>query len=116
MTVELTFCSGGQEKEGKYSEKENIFFLEEKKNREGKGEKYLEKISPKIVKDIEKSRFRSQTRDFCQFLEGFSISLGKFGLGKKFQFLFWKVWSQKSVSVSVKILVSSFSAVSKEED
>ena len=40
----------------------------------------------------------------------------KFGLGKKFQFLFWKVWSQKSVSVSVKILVSSFSAVSKEED
>ena len=28
------------------------FFLEEKKNREGKGGKYLEKISPKIVKDI----------------------------------------------------------------
>ena len=48
-----------------------IFFPEEKKNREGKEGKYLEKISPKIVKDIEKSRFRSQSRDFCQFLEGF---------------------------------------------
>ena len=57
------------------------FFLEEKKNREGKGIKYLEKISPKIVKDIEKSRFRS--RDFCQFLESFGISLGELGLGKK---------------------------------
>ena len=45
-TLTLTFYSGGEEKEGKYSEKENIFFfLEEKKTREGKGEKYLEKIS-----------------------------------------------------------------------
>ena len=37
-----------------------------------KGEgKYLEKISPKIVKDIEKSRFWYLSRDFCQFLQGF---------------------------------------------
>ena len=39
----------------------------------------MEKISPKIVKDIEK--FRS--RDVCQFLEGFGIGFGEFGLGKK---------------------------------
>ena len=83
MTVELTLCSGGEEKEGKYSEKENIFFLEEKKNREGKEGKYLEKISLKIVKDIEKSWFWSWSGDFCQFLEGFGIDFGEFGLGKK---------------------------------
>ena len=41
----------------------------------------MEKISPKIVKDIEKSRFWS--RNFCQFLEGFGIGFGEFGLGKK---------------------------------
>ena len=62
------------------------------KNREGKGGKYLEMISPKIVKDIEMSRFRS--RYFCQFLEAFGIGIslgkksvgfcfGKFGLVKK---------------------------------
>ena len=39
----------------------------------------MEKISLKIVKDIEKSR----SRDFCQFLEGFGISFGEFVLGKK---------------------------------
>ena len=59
------------------------FFPEEKENREGKGGKYLEKISPKIVKDIEKSRFQSRSRDVCQFLEGFGIGYGEFGLGKK---------------------------------
>ena len=36
---------------------------EEKKNREKEGGKSSEK-------DIEKSRFRSRSRDFCQFLEG----------------------------------------------
>ena len=66
----------------------------------------MEKISPKIVKDIEKSRFRPRSRDLCQFLEenlvsekslGFgsenlvlekSISFGfsEFGLGKKYRF------------------------------
>ena len=83
----------GEEKGGKYSEMENIFFLWDKKNREGKEGTYLEKISPQIVKDIKKSRFRSWSRDFCQFLEGFGIGLenlvsekslgfgfGKFGL------------------------------------
>ena len=78
----------------KYSEKENIFFLEEKKNRVGKGGKYLERISPKIVKDIVKSRFRSWPRDFCQFLEGFDIGLGRLGLGKKYRFWFRRIWSQ----------------------
>ena len=43
----------------------------------------MEKISPKICNDIEKSRFRSRSRDFCQFLEGFGIGFGEFGLGKK---------------------------------
>ena len=52
-------------------------------NREGKGGKYLEKISPKSVKDIEMSWFWSRSRDFCQFLEGFGIGFGEFGLGKK---------------------------------
>ena len=58
-------------------EKENDFFLEEKKNREGG------KYFSKNVKDIEKSRFWSWSRDFCQFLEGFGIGFGEFGLRKK---------------------------------
>ena len=111
--------------------------MEENKSREGKGGKYLEKISPKICKDIGKSLFRS--RDFGQFLEGFGIGFGEFGLGKKslgFSFgefglgkkvsvlvsenLVWEkslgfsfgkigIGKKVSVSVSVKILVSSFS-------
>ena len=61
--------------------------MEEKKNREGKGGKYLEKISPKIVKDIEKSG----CGDFCQFMEGFGIGFKEFGLGKRSQFWFRKI-------------------------
>ena len=60
-----------------------MYIRDEKKNREGKGGKYLEKISPKFVKDIEKFRFGSRSRDLCQFLEGFGIGFGEFGLGKK---------------------------------
>ena len=67
----------------------------------------MEGISLKIVKDIEKSQFRS--RDFCQFLEGFGIGFGEFGLGKKVSvsvsenlvsekkspFQFRKIWYRK---------------------
>ena len=75
----------------------------------------MEKIFPKIVvKDIEKSWFWSRSRDFCQFLEGFGIGFGEFGLRiksrfwfrkicfrkKKYHFRFWRIWSQKKVSVS----------------
>ena len=49
------------------------------------------RISPKIVKDIEKSR----SRDFCQFLEGFGISFREFGLAKKSRFCFQNIWSWK---------------------
>ena len=69
----------------------------------------MEKISPKIVKDIEKSWFRSRSRDFGQFLEGFGIGFGEFGLGKKVSVLvsenlvsvkksryrYRKIWSRK---------------------
>ena len=83
-----------------------IFFLEEKKYREGKGWKYLEKISPKIVKDVEKSQlFRSPSRDFCQFLERFDFHFGKFVFGKKSRIWFWKIWSQKKVSVSENLVL-----------
>ena len=61
----------------------------------------MEKITPKICKDIEKSWFRSRSRDFCQFLEGFGIGFGKFGLRKKSRFWFRKIWSRKKVLVSV---------------
>ena len=69
----------------------------------------MEKISPKSVKDIEMSRFRSRSRssDFREFGLGKkvsdlvsenlvsekSIGFGKFGLGKKNRFrkiLYWK--------------------------
>ena len=49
---------------------------------EGKGVKYLEKISQKIAKDIEKSWFQSRSQDFCQSLEGFGFR--EFGLRKNF--------------------------------
>ena len=78
----------GEEKGGKYLEKENISYLEEKKNREGKGMKYLEKISPKIVKDIEKCRFQSWSQDLCQFFEGFGVGFG--------EFWFWRILSRKN--------------------
>ena len=67
------------------------------KNSEGKGGKYFEKISPKSVKDIEKSRFWSRSQDFCQFLEGFGI-----GFGKKSGFWFRKIWSRKKTSLKIK--------------
>ena len=75
----------------------------------------MEKISPKIVKDIKKSQFQSRSRNFCQFLQGLGISFGEFGLGKKVLFLilenmvpekksrfqFRKIWYQtKSLGIS----------------
>ena len=86
---------GTYEKEEIVMEKEKILrmggrvFFGREENREEKGGKYLEKISPKIVNDIEKSRFRSRSPDFCRFnLEGFDIGFGEFGLGKKSRFWF----------------------------
>ena len=65
----LTIYPRGEEKQRRKGRKifgeGEYLFLEEKKNREGKGGKYVEKTPPKIVKDIEKSRV------FCQFLQGF---------------------------------------------
>ena len=42
VDVDIDVLFQGEEKLGKYSGKESIFFLEEKKNRERKGGKYLE--------------------------------------------------------------------------
>ena len=51
-----------------------------------------------ITKDFEKSRFRSQSRDFCQIFEGFGFSFEKSGFGKKSRFRFWKnLVSEKSL-------------------
>ena len=122
--------------------KENIwrrrisFFWRKRKPEEKGGN-----IWKRYLKDIEKSQFRFQSRDFCQFSEGFGIGFQEFGLGKKvsvlvlenlvlekkYLFRFRRIWSRKksigfgkfglekkvSVSVSVKILVSSFSDLSK---
>ena len=60
----------------------------------------MEKISPKICNDIEKSRFRSRSQDFCQFLEGFGIGFGEFGLGKKVLVSVSENLVSKKVSVS----------------
>ena len=110
-------------------------------------------ICLKIVKVVEKSRFRSWSQDFCLIFEGHGFGFGQSGLGKKslgfgksglgnisIGFGFGKIWSwikvsalvsenlaseKKSrfrkilyrkkvlLSVSVKTLVSSFSADSK---
>ena len=79
--------------------------MEEKKNREGKGGKYL-KISPKIVKDIEKSRCSRLLPIFGGVWNRFQRKKSRFwfrkvSLGKKSRFWFWKIWSRKKVSVSV---------------
>ena len=74
--------------------KENIwrrrisFFWRKRKPEEKGGN-----IWKRYLKDIEKSQFRFQSRDFCQFLEGFCIDFGEFGPGKKFQFR--KIWYRK---------------------
>ena len=65
-----------------------------------------------MAKDVEKSRFKSRSRDFCQIFVGVSVSVSEnlvsekiigFGFGK------FDIVKKVSVSVSVKILVSSFS-------
>ena len=61
-------------------QRENIFFSRGDEKQRKKRRKYLEKISPKIVKDIKKSR----SRDFCQFLLGFDIRFGEFVLDNFF--------------------------------
>ena len=98
LTLTLTFYSRGEEKEGKYSEMENIFFWRKRKPEKEKGGN----IWKRYLKDIEKSQFRFQSRDFCQFLEGFGISFGEFGLGKKVSVLVLEnLVSEKKVSVSL---------------
>ena len=47
---------------------------------------------------------------FAIFFRVSASVFGEFGLGKKPRFRFRKMWYRKKVSVSVKILVSSFSA------
>ena len=85
-------------------------------------------VSPIIVKDVknvEKSQFWSRSRGFCQIFYDFGFGFKKFGIGKKYRFRFRKnlvsekslgfgfgkfgIVKKVSVSVSVKILVSSFS-------
>ena len=82
----------GEEKGGKYSEKENIFFS-------GQEEKKRRKMRKIFEEDLSKN-----CQGFCQFLEGFSISFGEFGLGfgfkkiplgKKYQVRFRRIWSGK---------------------
>ena len=59
----------------------------------------MEKISPKKIPNFEK--YRSRLRDFCQFLEGFGIGLGEFGLRKKVSVSV----SENLVSEKVSVLV-----------
>ena len=72
-----------KKKEGNIRRRRISFYVKEKKNKEGKGGKYLEMICPKIIKSIEMSRFWSRSWDFCQFLKGFGIGFGEFSLEKK---------------------------------
>ena len=60
----------------------------------------------KNLKDIQKSRFRSRSQEFCQFLGEFgNFNLKKVSdsvsenlvLEKKCRVWFWKIWSQKKV-------------------
>ena len=92
-------------------EGEYLFFWRKRKpEKEKEGN-----IWRRSLKDIEKSRFRFRSRNFCQFLEGFGIGFGEFGLRKKVsvlvlenlvsekksRFRFRRIWSRKKVSVSV---------------
>ena len=55
--------------EGKYLEKENIFFVEEKKNGEGKGGKYLERENVTMVGQttiMERSEFFWGKKKLCE--------------------------------------------------
>ena len=68
-----------------------ISFFWRKRKPEEKGEN----IWKRYLKDIEKSQFRFQSRDFCQFSEGFGISFGDLVSEKKSRFRFWRIWSRK---------------------
>ena len=50
-----------KKKEGNIRRRRISFYVKEKKNKEGKGGKYLEMICPKIIKSIEMSRFWSRS-------------------------------------------------------
>ena len=76
-------------------------------------------VSENLVSE-KKSRY--QFRKIWYRKKSLGIGFGKFGIGKKSRYRFWKIWYRKkslgigfgkkvSVSVSVKILVSSFSAL-----
>ena len=115
----LTFYSGGEEKGGKYSEKKNIFLLEEKEKEENIWSRSLQKFS-RILKSLD---FGLGLETFANFWR-VSVSLiwsrrkslgfgfGKFALGKKvsvsenmvsenkYLFWFWKIcYRKKSLGI-----------------
>ena len=95
LTLTLTFYSRGEEKGGKYSEKENIFFLEEKKNREKEKEeniwrRSLQKLS-RILRGLgfglDRETFanlwRVSVSENLVLEKSLGFDFGKFGFGKK---------------------------------
>ena len=58
-----------------------------------------------------KSRFRSRSQDFCQFLEDFGFGFRKFGLRKKSRFRCRTIWCGKKVLVSVSLKLVSEKSV-----
>ena len=84
----LTFYSGGEEKGGEYSEKENIFFLRRRKTEKEKEENIWRRSQQKLYW----FRFRN-----IWYREK-SISFGKFW--HRFRSKFWYCHSVQSVQVS----------------
>ena len=92
-SIDIDVLFWRRRKRRKTFEKENILFSGGKPEKEKE-----ENIWRRSLKDIAKSRFWFRSRDFCQFLEGFGIGFGEFGLGKKsLGFRFGKIWSWKKV-------------------
>ena len=82
----MTFYSGGEEKEGKYLEKENTFFLEEKKTEKEKEEnicRFSVQKSSRILKSL------GFGRTIWSRKESLGFGFGKFGIGKKVSVSVW---------------------------
>ena len=108
LTLTLTFYSGGEEKEGKYSEKENIFFSGGKENQRRKRRKifggYLSSILRSLGYNFGLETFANFQRVSVSVSENLVLEkslgfgFGEFGLGKKSLTFVSKNWVSEEKS------------------
>ena len=93
VDVTLMFYAGGEEKGGKYLEKENIFFWRRRNIEKEKDENIWRRSLQKLSRILRSLSFRLGLETFANFWRG-SISVSE-NLASEKKSRFWKIWSQK---------------------